>query len=76
MTALLEKAVFKVSILPAEEQDALAMLLLEEVEDEARWDAAFAGSQDVLAALAAEAMEEHRAGETEDLDPDAIGQLS
>ena len=76
MTALLEKAVSKVSILPAEEQDALAMLLLEEVEDEARWDAAFAGSQDVLAALAAEAMEEHRAGETEDLDPDAIGQSS
>ena len=73
MTALLEKAVSKAAALPEDQQDALASLLLDEIEDEARWDAAFAGSQDVLASLAAEAMEEHRAGETEDLDPDALG---
>ncbi|MEM1117539.1 MAG: hypothetical protein AAF845_01415 [Bacteroidota bacterium] len=73
MTALLEKAFSKASSLPDDEQDALAALLLDEMEDEARWDAAFAGSQDVLAALAAEAMEEHQAGETQDLDPDTLG---
>lgn len=73
MTALLEKAFSRASALPEEEQDALAALLLEEMGDEARWDAAFAGSQDTLAALAADAMEEHRAGETRDLDPDGPG---
>lgn len=73
MTALLEKAFAKASALPEDQQDALASLLLEEIEDEARWDAAFAGSQDLLASLAAEAMAEHRAGETQDLDEDAIG---
>ena len=73
MTALLEKAVSKAAALPNDQQDALASLLLAEIEDDARWDASFAGSQDVLSALAAEAMEEHRAGEAEDLDPDALG---
>ena len=73
MTALFEKAVSKVSELPDEQQDALATLLLEEIEDEARWDAAFAGSQDLLSQMAAEAMEEHRAGRTRDLDPDTLG---
>ena len=73
MTALLEKAVSKASSLPDDQQDALAALLLDEIEDDARWDAAFAQSQDALAALAARAMDEHEAGETEDLDPDALG---
>lgn len=73
MTALLEKAISKASSLPDEQQDALASLLLDEIEDGARWDAAFAGSQDTLASLAAEAMNEHRAGETQDLDPDTLG---
>ena len=73
MTALLEKAVSKAASLPNHQQDALASLLLDEIEDDARWDASFAESKDVLSALAAEAMEEHRAGETEDLDPDALG---
>ncbi len=63
----------KAAELPDDQQDALAALLLEEIEDEARWDAAFAGSQDVLAQMAAEAMEEHRAGKTQDLDPDTLG---
>ena len=73
MTTLLEKAVRKAAALPDDQQDALAALLLDEIEDEARWDAAFARSQDTLVALAAEAMDEHRADETEDLDPDTMG---
>ncbi len=73
MTTLFEKAVAKASELPDDQQDALATLLLEEIEDEAQWDAAFADSQDLLARMAAEAMEEHRAGQTRDLDPDALG---
>jgi hypothetical protein len=73
MTTLFEKAIAKVSALPDDQQDALATLLLEEIEDEDRWDTAFADSQDLLARMAAEAMEEHHAGRTRDLDPDTLG---
>lgn len=72
MTKLLEKAVARVQALPDAEQDAIAALILEELEDDERWDAAFARSPDVLARLAAEADAEDRAGLTEDLDPDAL----
>lgn len=51
MTEMLEKAVAKVKQLPAEQQDAIAALILEEVEDEARWDALFARSHGVLFTL-------------------------
>lgn len=72
MTEMLEKAVAKVKQLPAEQQDAIAALILEEVEDEARWDALFARSPGVLERLAAEAEEEDRKGLTQELDPDAL----
>ena len=36
-------------------------LILEELEDENRWDESFAHSPDLLTQLAAEAMAEHRA---------------
>ncbi len=75
MTALLEHAVAKARRLPEEAQDALAALLLAEIDDEAQWDAAFSRpeSHDVLARLAAEARAEHEAGRTLDLDPDTLG---
>ncbi len=72
MTKLLERAVEKVRKLPDLEQDAIAALILEELEDEARWEKAFARSQDALAKLAQEAMAEDKAGKTEELDPDAL----
>jgi hypothetical protein len=73
MTALLEKAVQRARELPAEQQDALALILLEEMEDEARWDETFSRpeSQDMLSDMAAEAMREYRAGKTEDLNPES-----
>lgn len=37
-------------------------MILAELEDERRWDEAFARSPDILAKLAAEAMAEYRAG--------------
>lgn len=64
MTELLERAIARLKILPATEQDAIAALILEELEDEIQWNEAFANSQDALARLAAEAMAEHRAGKT------------
>ncbi len=75
MTALLERAVAKARALPEDQQDALATMLLGEIEDEALWDEAFArpASHDLLARMATDAMAEHRAGQTRDLDPDALG---
>ncbi len=52
MTRLLEKLLAKTSKLPPEEQDALAARWLDELEDDAKWDTAFAASQDELATLA------------------------
>ena len=70
MTQLLERALDEVNRLPEAEQDALASLLLEEIASEARWSAAFAGSQSQLASLAADALAEFRAGHTLPLDPE------
>ncbi len=72
MTELLERAFDKISRLPASEQDALANWLLAEVESEMRWSKLFAGSQSILSKLAAEALSEHRNGQTQELDPDQI----
>ena len=52
MTQLLEKALTEVYKLSPEKQDAIAAIILEELEDEQRWDKAFADSQDQLAQLA------------------------
>lgn len=72
MTQLLEQAIARLKTLPANEQDAIAALILEELEDEIQWDEAFANSQDALARLAAEAMAEHRAGKTQELNSQTL----
>jgi hypothetical protein len=68
MTELLKKAFDAVSALPPGRRNALARMILAEIEDEKRWDEAFAGSQDMLAAMAEEAIAEHRAGKTRPMD--------
>ncbi|HEX8682447.1 MAG TPA: hypothetical protein VF707_09045 [Ardenticatenaceae bacterium] len=62
MTQLLERAWAEVSKLPPEEQDAIAAIILEELEDEQRWDKTFAASQDKLSQLAGKVREDIRAG--------------
>lgn len=64
MTVLLQKAFARASELPEEEQDALAAVLMREMESERRWAEAFAKSQHTLAKLADEAIAEYRAGKT------------
>ena len=54
------------------EQNAIASIILEEIEDERRWDDSFSRSPDVLAELAASAMAEYHDGETQELDPDKL----
>lgn len=64
MTQLLDKAITEAAKLPEPEQDALAAILLAEIESERRWSESFAKSQDLLAGMAAEARAEHAAGRT------------
>jgi len=54
MTELLERAISKLKTLPDDEQNAIAAMILEELEDERCWDDSFARSPDVLAKLASD----------------------
>jgi hypothetical protein len=72
MTELLEQAIAKLKTRPISEQDSIAALILEEIEDDNRWDESLSRSPDLLAKLAAEAMAEHRAGKTQELDPETL----
>jgi phosphopantothenate synthetase len=72
MTRALKKAFEAASRLSDRDQDELAAAIIEEMHADERWEAAFARSQDALERLADEALEEHRAGRTEPLDPDAL----
>jgi hypothetical protein len=72
MTKLLKKAFDKISKLPENEQDIIATFILEELKSDERWNKMLAGSQDILAKLADEALAEHRAGKTKRLNPDKL----
>ncbi len=72
MTDLLNQAFSAASQLSPAEQDALATLLLAEMASEKRWDEAFQASPSLLEQLAQEAIEEHRAGRTQPLDPGSL----
>ena len=72
MTNLLEKAFTEVSRLSEKEQDALARWLLEELAAQRQWDKSFADSPQSLSTLTQEALDEHRSGKTQPLDPDKL----
>ncbi len=72
MTNLLEKAFEHASRLPPEQQDALAKLLLDEIEADSAWDVTFAKSPTVLASLASEALHEKNSGGACPLVPDEL----
>lgn len=72
MTTLLERAFAEAAKRPAAEQEVLASRLLAELAAEDDFDRAIADSTDKLALSAAEALAEHRAGLTEELDPDRL----
>jgi hypothetical protein len=64
MTHSLAKAIELASSLPEADQEALGALMLEELKSEERWTILFESSQDQLARLADQALEEHRSGKT------------
>jgi hypothetical protein len=72
MTELPEQAISHLKNLSINDQDAIASMILEELGDNMRWDKAFADSPDVLAKLAATTISEHRAGKTQELDPEIL----
>jgi hypothetical protein len=72
MTALLQQAFTEAAKLPEAELEVLASRLLAELASEDVFDRAIAHSAEKLAALAREALAEHRAGQTEALDPDRL----
>lgn len=72
MTQLLEQAYARTAQLPEPDQDSIASLILEEIEDEEEWNRKFAASGDALSRLAQKALAEHRAGKTLPLDPDTL----
>jgi hypothetical protein len=72
VTKLLERAFAEASKLSPAEQEVLACRLLAELGAEDEFDLRIAGSVDKLTKFAEEALEEHRAGLTEELDPDRL----
>lgn len=72
MTQLLTKAFEQAARLPEPDQIAFANFILEELASDLRWQQAFERSQDLLAQLADEALAEHRAGLTLELDPEKL----
>jgi len=72
MTELLERAIVTLQTLPESEQNAIAAMILEEIENDRRWDESFSRSPNILAKLAASAMAEYRAGKTQELDPETL----
>jgi hypothetical protein len=70
MTKALQDAFKEAEKLPEAEQDQLAAAIRAEIEAERAWEARLAASPAALAALADEALAEHRSGRTLPLDPD------
>ncbi len=72
MTALLEQAFAEAAKLPAAQQDLLATWLLAELAAEDDFDRTIGRSSSKLTRLAAEALAEHAAGRTKELDPEHL----
>ncbi len=72
MGKLLDRAIAEARKLPEDEQEALAWVILEEIDDQRRWDELFSQPSEVIERMAEQALEEDRAGLTEPLDPDSL----
>ena len=74
MSQLLERAFLEARQLPEREQEAIAAIILGEIESERRWEELFARpeSAELLSRMADEAMAEVRAGRARKLDLDEL----
>ena len=72
MSKLLEEAFTKLAELPEADQDSIATWLLDELVSDGDWKKLLSGSGEDLERLADEALAEHAAGHTKELDPDKL----
>jgi hypothetical protein len=68
VTGLLQKALRRIEVLSDEEQNTIAMQILESLDDEETWARKLRERPELLRSLAREAVEEHRRGDTRPLD--------
>ena len=70
MSQLMEQAFLKARQLPEPDQEAIASIILQEIESDRRWDELFARpeSAELLSRMADEAIVEIRAGRARKLD--------
>ena len=69
MTKLLEKAFKQASKLPESSQDAIAAIVLDELEDEKKWEVSFSNSQESLSELATKVRKQIEKEKTFPFDP-------
>lgn len=72
MTQLLDNAFKKVSELPEAEQDTFARFILDEIESEQKWESSFLKSEDMLASMSDEALNDFQNKKSEKLDIDKL----
>jgi hypothetical protein len=72
MTQSLERAIAELQKLPDSDQDAIAAIIIAEIADDQRWDAAFAASQSQLSQIAEKVRRDIRAGRVRDLGIDEL----
>ena len=72
MTKLLEEAFAAAATLSDAEQDLLASRLLAEIAHEDDFDRRICQTSERLTGMAAEAVAQHRAGETQEIEPERL----
>ncbi len=72
MTKLLDKAITKVHSLSSDKQDFIASVILEELEDDLKWDQAFKETQPQLAKLAEKVRRDIKAGKVKKMGFDEL----
>jgi hypothetical protein len=73
MGKLFERAIEEAHKLSNDEQESIGAWLLAEIESERRWDDLFSRPpSEALERMAAEALDDYRAGRTSPLDPESL----
>ena len=72
MTTLLAELIKKIENLPPEIQDEIAKQILEDIENELRWQETLAQQQSKVEKLAEKALEESKAGRTKKIGFDEL----
>ena len=72
LTNLLQKVLAEVAEYSDEEQDAIAALILEVIEDERQWELEFAASAGKLAKLARKLRQDIKEGRAKELEIDEL----